>query len=443
MQLKETQHIEFKPGFNNDVIETLVAFANTKGGKVFIGVDNNGKPIKNFTIGKESIQNWINEIKTKTQQQIIPDWEIVKMQNVDVVTFSIQEYPIKPVSCRGKYFKRVNNSNHLLSVTEVVNMHLQTLNVSWDAYPDTGHSLDDISFEKVQNAIEIQKSNHLTINESPLPFLLKNDLIRDEKPVNAALLMFKNKESVETTIELGRFKTPIAILDTSRTQSDIITQVNQVLDFVRKHINVEIIITGEPQNIQKWQYPYEAIREIVLNMIIHRDYRLPYDSIVKIFDNKIEFYNPGKLPESMDIDDLFSGNYKSTPRNRKVADFFKNLGWIEKYGSGIGRIRAYFKEAKLPEPEFRLISEGFQVTVFLPENAAKKTTRKTTQKTTRKTTREILQAIKQKPEITRSELSEIVGISEDGIKWNLANLKTRGVIERIGADKGGYWKIIK
>jgi ATP-dependent DNA helicase RecG len=178
-------------------------------------------------------------------------------------------------------------------------------------------------------------------------------------------------------------------------------------------------------------------------MIIHRDYRLPYDSIVKIFDNKIEFYNPGKLPEGMDIDDLLSGNYKSTPRNRKVADFFKNLGWIEKYGSGIGRIRAYFKEAKLPEPEFRQISEGFQVTVFLPENAVEKTTQKTTQKTTRKTTQKILQAIEQKPEITRSELSEIVGISEDGIKWNLADLKNKGIIERIGADKGGYWKIIQ
>lgn len=173
--IKETQNIEFKPNFNEDVIETLVAFANTKGGRVLIGVNDKGEPVKNFTIGKESIQNWINEIKTKTQQQIIPDWEIVSIRGVDVLAFSVQEYPIKPVACRGKYFKRVNNSNHLLSVTEVVNMHLQTLNTSWDAYPDMLHSLDDISLDKVQHAIEIQKSNRLTINESPLPFLLKND----------------------------------------------------------------------------------------------------------------------------------------------------------------------------------------------------------------------------------------------------------------------------
>jgi predicted HTH transcriptional regulator len=69
--LTEGQHIEFKPAFNEDVIETLVAFANAKGGKVLVGVDNQGKPIKNFTIGSESLQNWINEVKTKTQPQII------------------------------------------------------------------------------------------------------------------------------------------------------------------------------------------------------------------------------------------------------------------------------------------------------------------------------------------------------------------------------------
>ncbi|GHT86691.1 hypothetical protein FACS18947_6710 [Bacteroidia bacterium] len=88
---KETQHIEFKPNFNEDVIETLVAFANAKGGKVLVGVDNSGKPIKNFTIGAESVQNWINEIKTKTQPSIIPDVEVIEYEGVEIVEFRIQE----------------------------------------------------------------------------------------------------------------------------------------------------------------------------------------------------------------------------------------------------------------------------------------------------------------------------------------------------------------
>ena len=95
------------------------------------------------------------------------------------------------------------------------------------------------------------KGRGITIQESPYAFLLKNNLIREEKPTNAAYLMFKNKESIDTTIELGRFQNPITIKDTSRTKKDIITQVDEVLDFVKKHINVALIITGEAAEYSK------------------------------------------------------------------------------------------------------------------------------------------------------------------------------------------------
>jgi ATP-dependent DNA helicase RecG len=365
MHLQESEILELKTSFSDEVIISLVAFANANGGSVYVGVKDNGE-IQGVELGKETIQNWVNEIKSKTVPFIIPDVEIVEAENTNIIVLTIQEYPVKPISFKGKYYKRIKNSNHQLLVSEVVNMHLQSLNTSWDAYADPMHNLDDISFDKVQKSIEALKNRGMTIHETPLSFLLKNDLIREEKPTNAAYLMFKNKDSISTTIELGRFQDNITIKDTSRTQSDIINQVEQVLDFVKKHINVALIITGEAQNIQKWQYPLEAIREIVLNMIIHREYRANSDSVVKIFDDKIEFYNPGKLPEHITVQDLLENNYKSTPRNKTIAEFFKNLGWIEKYGSGIGRIVNYFTEQGLPEPEFKIIGEGFQVTVFTP-----------------------------------------------------------------------------
>lgn len=190
----------------------------------------------------------------------------------------------------------------------------------------------------MQFAIEKLNLSGNRIVEDPVTFLIKSDLIRDGFITNAAYLLFKTNDSVLTTIELGRFQTDILIKDTARTKADLPTQIDQVLDFVKKHINKEVIITGQAQNTQIWQYPLEAIREIITNMIVHRDYRSTSDSIVKIFDNKIEFYNPGRLPDSITIDDLLSNNYKSTPRNKLIADFFKNLGLIEKYGSGIRRI---------------------------------------------------------------------------------------------------------
>jgi len=210
-----------------------------------------------------SLSNGVNEVKNKTAPQIIPDVEIYTVNNKTVFALFAMEYPIKPVSTRGRYYKRIGNSNHLLSVSEVVDMHLQTVNSSWDSYPDPTHSIDDISFEKVQVSIDTMRRNQLSITENPLSFLLKNNLIKENKITNAAYLLFKKKDSIITTIELGRFQNEIVIKDSARTKSDILTQIDQVLDFVKKHINKQVIITGQAQNTQKWQYPLDAIREIV------------------------------------------------------------------------------------------------------------------------------------------------------------------------------------
>ncbi|GHT61339.1 hypothetical protein FACS189451_03160 [Bacteroidia bacterium] len=231
--LRETQHIEFKPNFNEDVIETLVAFANTKGGKVLVGVDDTGKPIKHFTIGKESIQNWVNEVKTKTQPSIIPDAEPVDYQGREVVEFSVQEYPIKPVACRGKYFKRVKNSNHLLSAGEVANMHLQTVNSSWDYYPRPKKAIDDISLEKVEKILKIIRKRSENFEfETPVEFLTKNELLlSDDQISNGCFLMFSKGENLYTTIQMGHFASEIVIKDDVVNSEDILTQVEDVMAY--------------------------------------------------------------------------------------------------------------------------------------------------------------------------------------------------------------------
>jgi ATP-dependent DNA helicase RecG len=335
-------------------------------------------------------------------------------------------------------------------------MHLQTLNTSWDAYPDAVHKLDDISLEKVERAMEETRKNGLTVKENPLEFLEKHDLLRDGKLTNAAYLLFTKKDTYLTTIELGRFQDNITIKDSARTKSDILTQIEQVMDFVRKHANKRMIFTGEARRIEKWQYPMEAIREIVINMIIHRDYRSSSDSIVKIYDNKIEFYNPGRLPEDITIEKLLSGQYKSTPRNKIIAGICKDMHLIEKYGSGIGRVRDYFKEERSPDPAFENISEGFQVTVFgneffyetendrervsegLPEGLPDKLPEGLPENA-----RKIIEMIKSNPHVTIDELSNALGISRTSIKKNVNKLKEKGIVERIGPDKGGHWQIME
>jgi len=191
----ENERTEFKTSFSNETIETLVAFANAKGGNVYIGVSDNGGII-GVTIGKETITQWLNEIKTKTSPVLIPDVEFLNEEDKEIVVFNIQEYPIKPVSFRGKYYKRVMNSNQLMTTAEVVNVHLQTFNTSWDYHIDQEHSIEYISLEKVQAAIDLMNQNGNKVLEDPLTFLMKNELLREDKLTHAAYLLFCKNNSI-------------------------------------------------------------------------------------------------------------------------------------------------------------------------------------------------------------------------------------------------------
>lgn len=220
--VKESQLVEFKSSFNVTVIESLVAFANSKGGTVYIGISDAGK-VTGITLSTESVQNFINEIKSKTTPVLVPDVAVYNVDKRSVVALHIQEYPIKPVAVQGRYYKRVENANHQLSVSEVVDMHLQTLNSSWDAYADPYHSINDISFEKVQKAINTLQANGRNIVEDPLSFLLKYNLVREEKITNAAFLLFHKEDDIVSTVELGYFQTDIIIKDSARSKSDLLT----------------------------------------------------------------------------------------------------------------------------------------------------------------------------------------------------------------------------
>jgi len=102
--LKEDSQTEFKSSFNDGVIESISAFANSKGGRVLVGVADDGQPIKSFSLGDETFQKWVNEIKNKTQPSIIPDVKIIELGGVRVGELTVSEFPIKPVAFKGRYY---------------------------------------------------------------------------------------------------------------------------------------------------------------------------------------------------------------------------------------------------------------------------------------------------------------------------------------------------
>ena len=157
----ESQIIEFKSSFQKELIESIVAFSNVQGGTILIGVDNDGN-VRGVTISDESVQNYTNQIKNSTEPSLIVDIQKITIDNKVILMLNVDEFPVKPVAFKGKYFKRVENSNHLMNLTEISNMHLQTINSSWDYYPDALHDFNDIDIEKVNLFIKKYEEKHTT-----------------------------------------------------------------------------------------------------------------------------------------------------------------------------------------------------------------------------------------------------------------------------------------
>ena len=137
------------------------------------------------------------------------------------------------------------------------------------------------------------------------------------------------------------------------------------------------------------------------------------------------------MPDSITVQDLIDNTYRSTPRNKLLADFFKDLGLIEKYGSGVQRIINFFKKVQLPVPEFRNISDGFMVTVF--ENV--------TENVTEKRVAALLKMIQNDSKISTTELANLLEVTRRTIARDIDNLKLKGILRRIGSAKGGHWEI--
>jgi ATP-dependent DNA helicase RecG len=442
----ESSTIEFKTSFNSECIETLVAFANTKGGSIYIGISNNAE-IKGVILGRESVSQWINEIKSKTEPALIPDVDEIDIKNKKVVVLTMPEFPIKPVCVKGKYYKRNGNSNHLLSLNEILNLHIKTFNSSWDYYSDVNHQITDISEEKVLKLITLyNKNREIPIEKNIYEFLTKMELLREGKLTNAGFLLLMKNDSAFSGIELGHFQNEITIKDGLSISTDLISEVEEVMAFIRKHISKAFVITGNPAREEYWDYPLDAIREIVMNMIVHRDYSHRGDSSIKIFPDRIEFFNPGRLPEQISIEDLISGNYVSDCRNKLISKIFKEITWIERYGSGIKRVIDMFRAYGSPVPVFENFQHGFRVITYpLTANSIEKEIIKT-EKVTEKVTENqqlILDNILKNQYVTSGELAEMIGISIRKIKVNISKLKVKGLLERIGPDKGGYWSVKK
>ena len=446
--MPENLNTEYKSSFNDAVIETLTAFANAKGGQVWVGVNNIGVPISGFAIGKESVQQYLNEIKNKTRPTIIPDAEIIAINGKEVLMFSIQEFPIKPVSFKGRYYKRVKNSNHQLSPQEISDLLLQSLQISWDSYPYKQATYNDLNEEQINRFIErVNEGGRFLLPEEPRVALAKLKIISDHTVSNAAMILF-SKENLFYNVHVGRFKDPSMIIDDKMINGNLFDVANETIRFIRSHLKVAFEITGETtQRTEIFEYPIPAIRELVLNTLIHRDYTSPSDVQIKIFDHKISFFNPGNLYGGLTLEALRTDSYSSQTRNKLIAEAFYLTKEIEKYGSGYIRIRKEIRQYETMTFNYKEMGNGFLAELEYTDqkiNSTQKTTQKTTQKIPLKGVKyQMIEILTEQPEATKEYLANRTQRSINTIKEHFKWLIENGYLQRIGPDKGGYWKVLK
>lgn len=443
--MKENQFAEFKNSFNDAVIETLVAFANTKGGKVYIGLDDHGIPSANFTLGKESLQQYLNEIKNKTQPSIIPDTEIKQIQGKEILELSIQEYPVKPVSCKGRYYKRISNANHQLTTIEIATMSMQSLHLSWDAYTVTGATFESLSLSKINKFVKrINFSGRFQLSGSSLENLTKLKLVQNTQITNAAVLLFSKKET-SYNVHLGRFKTPSLIIDDKMLRGTLFEVVEEVMKYFFAQLKVAFEIkNNNTQRTEIFEYPIPALRELLLNALLHRDYLSPVDVQIKIFDQQISFYNPGKLFGNISIEDLLTNSYQSQTRNKLLAEAFYLTGDIEKYGSGFHRIKEEITHYPTMKFTYQEMGDGFLATLSYQTQKTNslKSSEKSSEKGSEKSSEKIITFIKENPSVTIQEMANMLNLTTRSVEKQLDKLKKTAQLKRTGPAKGGYWEIL-
>jgi len=449
----ESETLEFKRRFHVDVIETAVAFANTRGGTILIGVSDDGAVVGQ-KFGKEVLRDYVNRIAMATEPSVIPDAETVVMPEGEVVILSVPEFPLKPIATRGRCYRRAGSTTRQMTPSEIAEMHLHSTGQSMDAVIVPGKTVSDIDLNSVQEYMRQaseQGRRSFSEKDDPIQVLKKLELIRSEQEITrAAILLFgKNPQSplTQAVVHAGRLREKIHIMDNRIVEGSIIDQVEETAKFIKKNLHVRFEISGEPQRKEIWDYPLPALREAVINAIVHRDYGDTADIQIKIFEDALQVWSPGFLPFNVTVEDLFDPEHTSKPRNKLIAQVFYDLGLIERYGSGIHRILESCKGESLPEPVLENFSGGFRIKFALLNQLSAKdmdahgTLNGTLNGTLSGTlNKRIIEMIRQTPGIRRKEIIEETGIPVRTIARCIAELVEEGRIERRGSKKtGGYW----
>jgi ATP-dependent DNA helicase RecG len=313
LERRETYKVEYKPSLSDTdrIIEVVCSFANAEGGVILIGVKEQRESIANQVIGvigKETIGRLTNRIIDKTDPPIYPNVEVVKVFSKNIIVVEVPEGRDKPYTASGKAFIRVGDVTKQMKRPEYERMLLDRSKdrLRFDTQICKEASWQDIDEKKVKRFLKKAKTERNLDIATDISFkeaLHRLKFADDEKLTNASVLLFGKEPQrffLQARIRCARFKgiTAQEFINMKIIEGDIIEQVDSTEKFVLSHIKrAAKIIMFERQEV--WEYPPEALREAIVNAICHRDYSSTGNVQVGIYDDRVEIWNPGKLPEPL------------------------------------------------------------------------------------------------------------------------------------------------
>jgi len=429
---KENQKIEFKESWREEHLRGICAFANSHGGIFYIGKNDAGK-ITGLPNCKKLLEDIPNQIKNNLG--ILADVNAKKEKGLECITIKVKSSK-SPVSFKGKCYIRSGSTTQELNGSALTSFLLEKNNMTWESVVEAEATIKDLdphSIEKFRERAR-QRFPEASNEKSDIQLLEKLHLVKGQKLTRAGILLFgKNpqKHFPAAVIKIARFKDDETLQNMDEVKGNLFQQTNEALVILKnKYLTIDVKIEGLYREDQL-EIPESALREAVVNAVVHKDYS-EAESQIRVYNDYISIWNFGELNHKLSVDKL-KKKHPSFPRNNLIADVFFKAGLIEKWGSGTLKIINECSKAGLPDPIFEELTGGLQLTFLKSQYNSEYYKRWGLSERQIKA----VTHVKEFGKITNSEFQKITGASKRTASTDLQSLMEKGLLLQIGATGKG------